>query len=287
MYSQESELHILSPREQLCSLIGYQFADPGLLELSLRHRSWCAENGGAASNERLEFLGDSVLGLVITDHLFRSDPTTSEGVLARNRSELVSSVALGGVARSVHLGEAMLLGKGEEATGGRDKTSILADGIEAVIGAVYQDGGIAASTVVVLDLLHNRIEDVLYGGFASDHKSQLQELSARRFGQLPRYVISAEGPEHEKHFWAQVELNGEDWGRGEGSTKKEAEQAAAEQAFERLKNSDGPGFAQPLSAELDSAEHDPENTKMASLAVSDRQVASTTPTETTPGGTHA
>ncbi|MEX0767735.1 MAG: ribonuclease III [Microthrixaceae bacterium] len=282
MYSQESEVRILTPREQLCSSIGYQFADPELLELSLRHRSWCAENGGAASNERLEFLGDSVLGLIVTDHLFRSDPTTSEGVLARNRSELVSSVALGGVARSVQLGAAMLLGKGEEATGGRDKTSILADGIEAVIGAVYQDGGIAASTVVVLDLLDDRIQDVLYRGFASDHKSQLQELSARRFGQLPRYVLNAEGPEHQKRFRAQVELNGELWGTGEGSTKKEAEQAAAEQAFECLGRTDSAGSPQGVS-DL----QDPEQMTMASLAVSDRPGAPTHPTETTQGGTHA
>ena len=283
MYSPESEVHILGPREQLCSLLGYQFADPGLLELSLRHRSWCAENGAVASNERLEFLGDSVLGLIITDHLYRSDPGISEGVLARNRSELVSAVALAGVARTRELGAAMSLGKGEEATGGRNKTSILADGIEAVIGAVYLDGGIGAATVVVLDLLHDRIQDVLYGGLASDHKSQLQELSARRFGQLPRYVLTEEGPEHEKHFSAQVELNGEPWGAGEGRTKKEAEQAAAEQAFERLQNPIKDNPDQPDT----SAQPDSDQPDLGSLAVSDRQEASSIPTETTPGGTHA
>ena len=287
MYSHESEVRILSPREQLCSLLGYQFTDPGLLELSLRHRSWCAENGGLASNERLEFLGDSVLGLVITDHLYRSDAETPEGVLARNRSELVSAVALAGVARTMQLGAAMSLGKGEESTGGRDKTSILADGIEAVIGAVYLDGGIGACTAVVLDLLHDRIQDVLYGGLASDHKSQLQELSARRFGQLPRYVLTEEGPEHEKHFSAQVVLDGEPWGTGEGRTKKEAEQAAAEQAFDRLQNTDALPSDKPTSDQPIADQPTSDKPDLGSLAVSDRKETSPTPTETTPGGTHA
>jgi len=299
MYFQESEVQILGPREQLCSLLGYQFADPGWLELSLRHRSWCAENGAVASNERLEFLGDSVLGLVITDHLYRSDPDTSEGVLARNRSELVSAVALASVASTVQLGAAMLLGKGEELTGGREKTSILADGVEAVLGAVYLDGGIGAVTPVVLDLLHDRIQDVLYGGLASDHKSQLQELSARRFSQLPRYVLTDEGPEHEKHFWAQVELNGEPWGAGEGRTKKEAEQAAAEQAFRRLKNASSkkanPSHAEQeptdgselIDAELTDTDTESDQKDLRSLAASDDQGASSTPAETKPGGSHA
>jgi ribonuclease-3 len=176
----------------------------------------------------------------------------------------------------------MSLGKGEEATGGRNKTSILADGIEAVIGAVYLDGGIGAATVVVLDLLHDRIQDVLYGGLASDHKSQLQELSARRFGQLPRYVLTEEGPEHEKHFSAQVELDGEPWGAGGGRTKKEAEQAAAEQAFERLQNPTTDNSDQP-----DPDQPDPDQQDLGSLAASDRQEASSIPTDTTPGGTHA
>ena len=132
------------------------------------------------------------------------------------------------------------------------------------------------------DLLHDRIQDVLYGGLASDHKSQLQELSARRFGQLPRYVLTEEGPEHEKHFSAQVELDGEPWGTGEGRTKKEAEQAAAEQAFDRLKNTDSLDSDKPNSAQSNSAQPD-----LGSLAVSDRQGASPIPTETTTGGTHA
>ena len=233
--SPESEGGDVDARDELCELLAYRFADPGLLDLALRHRSWCAENGSVSSNERLEFLGDAVLGVVVTDHLYRAAPDMSEGVLARHRSELVSAAALAGVARSVHLGAALALGKGEEATGGREKTSILADGMEAVIGAVYIDGGIGAATTLVLHLLDERIDEVLHGGLESDHKSRLQELAARRFGQLPRYVLRDEGPEHEKHFWARVELDGETWGEGEGRTKKQAEQAAAHHAFERLR----------------------------------------------------
>ena len=135
---------------ELCRRIGYRFDDDALLELALRHRSWCSEHGGVESNERLEFLGDSVLGLVVTEHLFAGSPTSSEGVLARRRSELVSANALAGVARGIGLGEALRLGKGEESTGGRTKTSILAAAMEGVFGAVYLDGGLEAARAVVL-----------------------------------------------------------------------------------------------------------------------------------------
>lgn len=232
--SRASEAGPVDPRDDLCTHLAYRFTDSSLLDLALRHRSWCSENGAVASNERLEFLGDAVLGVVVTDHLYRTAPDMSEGVLARHRSELVSAAALGEVARSVHLGEALMLGKGEEATGGRNKTSILADGMEAVIGAVYLDGGIGAATSLVLLLLEERMDEVLYGGLASDHKSKLQEYAARRFQELPRYVLSEDGPEHEKRFSARVELGGSVWGAGEGRTKKEAEQAAARTAVTRL-----------------------------------------------------
>ena len=166
--SHGSEADDVDPRDDLCRHLGYGFTDASLLELALRHRSWCSEHGSVESNERLEFLGDAILGLVVTDHLFRAAPDMSEGVLARHRSELVSAAALAGVARSVNLGDALSLGKGEESTGGRDKTSILADGMEAVIGAVYLDGGIGAATTLVLHLLDERIEDVLSGGGGAD-----------------------------------------------------------------------------------------------------------------------
>lgn len=242
--SHGSEADHVDPRDELCRRLDYQFRDPDLLELSLRHRSWCAENGAVESNERLEFLGDAILGLIVTDHLFRTAPDTSEGVLARHRSELVSAAALAQVARSVHLGAALALGKGEEATGGRDKTSILADGMEAVIGGVYLDSGLDAATTLVLALLERRIDDVVRGSLASDHKSRLQELAAHRFGHLPRYSLTEDGPEHEKRFWARVELGGVEWGRGEGRTKKEAEQAAARLAHDRLCRDD-PTAADP------------------------------------------
>ena len=243
--SPASEAGSVDPRDDLCAHLAYRFTDHSLLDLALRHRSWCSENGSVASNERLEFLGDAVLGLVITDHLYRAVPDMSEGVLARHRSELVSATALAEVARAVHLGDALLLGKGEVSTGGRDKTSILADGMEAVIGAVYLDGGIGAATSLVLLLLDDRIDDVLYGGLASDHKSRLQEQAARRFGELPRYTIDEDGPEHEKRFSARVELGGEVWGDGEGRTKKEAEQAAARAAVRRLQRESGGTTPEP------------------------------------------
>ncbi len=214
--------------------LGYEFADPGLLELALRHRSWCAENGGAPSNERLEFLGDSVLGVVITDHLYRVDPDEPEGVLARRRAELVNTVMLADLARELDLGDAIQLGKGEESTGGRDKASILADALEAVFGAVFLDGGFGAARSLIVGLYMDRISDVAEGEFTTDHKSRLQELAAQQYGELPAYRLTGSGPEHAKVFTAAVELAGDEFGRGEGRTKKEAEQNAAQEAYDRL-----------------------------------------------------
>ena len=242
------------PRDTLCRRLGYRFDDDSLLELALRHRSWCAEHGGVDSNERLEFLGDAVLGVIVTDHLFRTSPGSSEGVLARRRSELVSATALAGVARAVGLGDALLLGKGEEATGGRAKTSILADAMEGVLGAIYLDRGIDATTEVVLRLLDERIDGVVSGDVASDHKSRLQEVAAHRFGELPRYELTEDGPEHEKLFRAVVRLAGQAWGEGEGRTKKEAEQAAAREATDRLER-DGAG--DPSGADDQTAGREP------------------------------
>ena len=185
------------------------------------------------SNERLEFLGDAVLGVIVTDYLYRASPESSEGVLARRRSELVNATALAAAARSIDLGAALLLGRGEDLTGGRDKTSILADAVEAVFGAVYLDGGIVAATSVVLDLLEPRILEVLGGGVDSDAKSRLQELAAQHGGELPRYELSETGPEHDKRFRAVVRAGGFT-GSGEGRTKKEAEQAAARDVADLL-----------------------------------------------------
>jgi len=214
--------------------LGYAFGEPALLELALRHRSWCAEHGGVPSNERLEFLGDSVLGMVITDDLYRSAPEEPEGVLARRRAELVNTVTLADLARELGLGGVIALGKGEESTGGRDKASILADALEAVFGAVYLDGGYEAARQLIVRLYAERISDVADSRFTTDHKSRLQELAARRFGELPEYRLSDSGPEHAKEFTAVVLLGGTELGAGAGRTKKEAEQNAAAQAHGHL-----------------------------------------------------
>jgi ribonuclease III len=201
---------------------------------SLAHRSWCAETEGSLSNERLEFLGDAVLGLVVTDHLFRTYPDLPEGELAKVRASLVNSEALAEVATSLELGEALLLGKGEAASGGREKPSILADAMEAVIGAVYIDGGWDAAVELVMRLLAERIEEAAAGPGGQDYKTRLQELAARRFEQLPRYDVIDEGPDHAKRFYATVFLDGDERGRGEGRSKKQAEQAAAKAAWKEL-----------------------------------------------------
>ncbi|MFV0318473.1 MAG: ribonuclease III [Microthrixaceae bacterium] len=218
----------------LADRLGYAFGDATLLQLALRHRSWCSENGGVESNERLEFLGDAVLGLVITDELFARYPDAPEGVLARRRSELVNTVMLADVARDLDLGAEIRLGKGEESTGGSGKSSILADALEAVIGAVYLDSGPGPVAELIRTLFDERIDDVAAAEFTSDHKSRLQELAAHRYGELPRYTLHGTGPEHEKVFTAEVALNGGVMGTGVGRTKKEAEQHAAESAHERL-----------------------------------------------------
>jgi len=224
--------------------LGSPFSDLSLLERAMSHRSWCAETTGASSNERLEFLGDAVLGLVVTDHLFRSYPTQPEGELAKVRASVVNSETLAELAASLDLGDALLLGKGEDASGGREKPSILADAMEAVIGAVYLDGGWAAAAALVMRLLGERIEEAAAGPGGQDYKTRLQELAARRFEQLPQYEVLDDGPDHAKRFFASVTVAGEVRGRGEGRSKKQAEQGAARQAWENLTALlDGPGSA--------------------------------------------
>lgn len=218
--------------------IGWQVLDEGLLVACFAHRSWCAENPGWASNERLEFLGDAVLGLAVTDHVFRAYPSLPEGELAKVRASLVSSVALAEVASPLGLGDALLLGKGEDATGGRTKQSIVADAMEAVIGAVYLDRGRSAADELVLRLLGDRIEEAAAGPGGEDYKTRLQELCSRRFEQLPEYRVQDRGPDHAKHFDAVVSIGGRRQGRGGGRSKKQAEQAAARVAWEALAGGD-------------------------------------------------
>ena len=231
-----SEDTVDSPRDALAARLQRPFNDPELFARSLAHRSWCAETEGAASNERLEFLGDAVLGLVVTDHLYRTYPDLPEGELAKVRASLVNSEALAEVATTLNIGDALLLGKGEDASGGREKPSILADAMEAVIGAVYIDGGWDAAVELIMGLLAERIEEAAAGPGGQDYKTRLQELAARRFDQLPRYDVLDEGPDHAKRFFATVYLNGIERGQGEGRSKKQAEQAAARAAWKVLQH---------------------------------------------------
>jgi ribonuclease-3 len=205
-----------------------------LLERALTHRSFAYENGGLPTNERLEFLGDSVLGLVVTDTLYRAHPDLSEGRLAKLRAAVVNARALAEVARTIGLGEHIKLGRGEEATGGRDKSSILSDTVEAVIGAVYLSGGFTAASEVVHLLFDPLMETAAGLGAGLDWKTSLQELSAEHSLGVPEYVIEDTGPDHEKTFTAQVRVGDELYGLGTGRSKKEAEQQAAETAYRAI-----------------------------------------------------
>jgi len=205
-----------------------------LLRQALSHRSFCAESPPQLSNERLELLGDAVLGLVVTDHLFVSFPELPEGDLARVRAAVVSTLALAPVAESLGIGDALLLGKGEEGSGGRHKSSILADCLEAVIGAVYLSAGTTGARRFVLELLGPRIAEVASQARLGDPKNRLQELAAQMILGLPSYVVRERGPDHAKQFTAQVAVGGEHVGTGEGRSKKDAERRAAEEALEVL-----------------------------------------------------
>ena len=211
--------------------------DAGLLTLALTHRSYAYENGGLPPNERLEFLGDAVLGLVVTDHLYRAHPDLAEGQLAKLRASVVNMGALAGVARELGdggLGAHLLLGKGEELTGGRDKASILADGLEAVIGAVYLEHGIDRARKLVHRLFDGLLAEAPLRGAGLDWKTSLQELTAQVGLGVPDYRVTETGPDHRKEFTATVLIAGDDLGMGDGRTKKEAEQKAAEIAWRTL-----------------------------------------------------
>lgn len=220
---------------RFCERLGYDFVDPELLGRSLTHRSWCAEHAGFRSNERLEFLGDSVLGVIVTNHLFHRHPDAGEGQLSRIRAAVVCAPALAEMAADLGLGEVLLLGKGEAASGGRDRPSILADAMEAVIGAVFIDGGIPAARDLVERLVEPRLEDA----GTPDHKSRLHERVAQEHDRQIRYEITDHGPEHDKTFRAVVLLDEDPFGIGSGRSKKQAEQEAAREAWLRLDTQDG------------------------------------------------
>jgi ribonuclease-3 len=205
--------------------------EPEWLEIALTHRSYAYENGGLPHNERLEFLGDSVLGLVVTDTLFSEHPERSEGDLAKMRAVVVNSTALAAVSRSVDLGAYLRLGRGEEQTGGREKSSILADAMESIIGAVYVNLGLVTAT----ELVH-RFFDPLIARAATltaglDWKTSLQEISAARGLGVPEYLLTETGPDHAKEFTAHVRVGEQVYGEGFGRSKKEAEQQVAEAAY--------------------------------------------------------
>jgi ribonuclease-3 len=220
----------------------------GLLALSLTHRSFAYEHGGLPTNERLEFLGDSVLGLVVTDELYRRHPELPEGRLAKLRASVVNMASLAGVARRLGaggLGPHLLLGRGEETTGGREKDSILADALEALIGAVHVGRGLDAAGVVVHRLFDPLLDQAATRGAGLDWKTSLQELGAALGLGAPAYVVEDDGPDHAKTFAAAVVLAGTVRGRGAGRTKKAAEQEAAEVAWRALTASGPDGAAPP------------------------------------------
>ncbi|GMA34386.1 ribonuclease III [Demequina litorisediminis] len=213
--------------------------DPELLVLALTHRSFAYENGGLPTNERLEFLGDSVLGVIVTDRLYRDHPDLPEGDLAKMRAATVSQKALSEVAREIDLGPCILLGKGETSTGGADKDSILCDSFEAVLGAIYITHGIETAREVVERLVGPHLVAAARSGVALDWKTSLQEATASRSMGVPVYTCVGEGPDHARTFTATVTVDGTAYGTGVGSAKKHAEQAAAAEAYEAITGSDG------------------------------------------------
>ncbi|HEX3425910.1 MAG TPA: ribonuclease III [Acidimicrobiales bacterium] len=224
----------MAQRHALAARLDWDVLDQDLLLRALSHRSWCAETTGAQSNERLEFLGDAVLGLVVTDHLFRTYPALPEGELAKVRASVVNASVLAELATELDVGDAMLLGKGESQSGGREKPSILADAMEALIGAVYLDRGWAAASTLVMRLLLDRMTEASAGPGGQDYKTRLQELCARQLDELPHYRVVDEGPDHAKVFDAEVLVRGDVRGQGRGRSKKQAEQAAARVAWKAL-----------------------------------------------------
>ncbi|HEY7051584.1 MAG TPA: ribonuclease III [Mycobacterium sp.] len=229
-----------APRDALLAALGVELPDE-LLTLALTHRSYAYEHGGLPTNERLEFLGDAVLGLTITDALYHRHPERAEGDLAKLRASIVNTHALAGVARSLTddgLGAYLLLGRGEENTGGSDKSSILADTMESLLGAVYLQHGIDVAREVILRLFGTLLDTAPTLGAGLDWKTSLQELTAARGLGVPSYVVTSTGPDHDKQFTATVVVMDTEYGEGVGRSKKEAEQKAAAAAWNALETTD-------------------------------------------------
>ncbi|MCW2557005.1 MAG: ribonuclease [Mycobacterium sp.] len=223
-------------RTPLLKALGVELPD-GLLTVALTHRSFAYENGGLPTNERLEFLGDAVLGLVITAEIFAKYPNRTEGELAKLKSAVVNTQALAQIARELTddgLGSYLLLGRGELASGGAQKANLLADGLESLLGATYTEHGHEVARDVILRLFGELLETAANLGAGLDWKTSLQELSAARRIGVPSYILTSTGPEHDKYFTARAVVNGKDYGEGSGRTKKEAEQHAAAAAYAAL-----------------------------------------------------
>jgi ribonuclease-3 len=218
--------------------VGHQFGDRDLLRRAVSHRSWIAESSDEISNERLEFLGDAVLGWVVADLVYSDFEDWDEGRLTDLRKSVVNASALAEVARGIQLGDHLLLGNGEDAAGGRDKESILSDALEAVIGAVYVDAGSKRAFEVVKHLIGPRLSEAPSQLDRLDQKSTLQELLAARGRRSPTYVLESKGPDHDKEFTATVIVDDEVMGSGIGRSKKMAEQHAAGEAIDRLNAAD-------------------------------------------------
>ena len=227
--------NILDSINQFENIIGYRFNNKEYILEALTHSSYSNENKNYNFNERLEFLGDSVLGIIISDYLFKNETELPEGELTKLRANIVCEESLSEVSKKIELGTHMLLGKGEEATGGRERVSILADAVEAVIAAIYLDGGIENARKFVLTQMDEIIQDSIKGRIFRDYKTHLQEVIQSQGETNIIYDLVEEiGPDHNKKFVMQVKLNDEVLGTGEGKSKKEAEQSAAKQALRRM-----------------------------------------------------
>jgi ribonuclease-3 len=225
---------LTAKRTELEKSLGVTLRDRDLLRRALTHRSYAYEHGGLPTNERLEFLGDAVLSIVVTDHLYLTYDDLPEGQLAKLRASVVNMNALADVARGIGVGAWLLLGRGEEFSGGRDKASILADTFEALLGAVYLDRGLASVGKVIHQFFDPLMADAATRGASLDWKTSLQELTAARVLGVPEYVVTESGPDHAKRFVARSIVAGREWGSGDGRSKKEAEQKAAEAAWTLL-----------------------------------------------------
>ncbi len=245
-----------SDRSALRDQLGNPVLSEELLQLALTHRSYAYEHGGLPTNERLEFLGDSVLGVVVTETLYVTQPDLPEGLLAKLRAAVVNARALASVARTIGLGEHILLGKGEVATGGRAKASILSDTVEAVIGAVYLSGGFENAGALVHRLFDPLLAAAAGLGAGLDWKTSLQELVSTHSLGVPEYLIEAEGPDHEKTFTARVRVGDRLHGHGVGRSKKQAEQQAAESAYRTLAEEHGDPDEPGPDADPDSSRPD-------------------------------